>query len=151
MKSVMQALLKAQKSIGGVSKDKVNAHSHYKYTSTEHLVSVARRVLIENGLVVGRRNWSFEQNAADSELLKVRSTLFISHPESGEGFDETVEFPAIIRKGTSFDKAVCASLSTALAYWLRDILLLPRIDDSYSMDRRNESILKLNKDLKSGN
>jgi hypothetical protein len=143
----MGALLKAQKSIGGVSKDKTNSFSNYKYTSSEHLVSVARRVLLENGLVVGRRNWTFEVGTAESELLKVKSKLFISHPESGESFDEEIEFPAIVRKGTAADKAICASLSTALAYWLRDVLLLPRVDEAYSMDKRNDNISKLNQNL----
>ncbi|MCB9228621.1 MAG: hypothetical protein H6618_03335 [Deltaproteobacteria bacterium] len=44
-----------------------------------------------------------------------------------------------MRKQTPKDKAVAASLTTALAYWLRDILLLPRVDDSGSMDRRNDT------------
>lgn len=143
----MGALLKAQKAIEGVSKDKTHSFSHYKYTSSEHLVSVARRVLIENGLVVGRRNWSFEGVTNDSELLKVKSRLFVSHPESGESFDEDVVFPAIVRKGTAADKAICASLSTSLAYWLRDILLLPRMDEAESMDRRNDTVYKLNQQV----
>lgn len=156
----MAALLEAQKSLGGISKDKFNEFSKYKYTSSEHLVSVARRVLLTNGLVVGRRNWSFEESAnslirtslpseesKDSQLLNVRSKFFVSHPASGECFEEDVFFPAIIRKGTTPDKAICASLSTALAYWLRDILLLPRIDDPYSMEKRNDNISKLNKNL----
>jgi hypothetical protein len=162
----MTALLSAQKSLGGVSKDSFNTYSKYTYTSSEHLVSVARRVLIENGLVVGRRNWNFEYISTnriessedaptENEVIKVISRFFISHPESGESFDEDISFPAIIRKGTAADKAICASLSTALAYWLRDILLLPRIDDSHSMDRRNDHIHKLNqavtKEVKNGN
>jgi len=64
--------------------------------------------------------------------------------------EETLEFPAIVRKGTPHDKAVAAALTTSLSYWLRDVLLLPRMDNEASMDRRNDNIQALNTQLLKG-
>ena len=142
----MSALLAAQQSIGGVRREKVNSFGKYTYASSENLVSAARRALILNGIVAGRRGWSYEvralpggENEERTEMISVRSTFFLHHAASGESLEQQTEFPALVRKQIPEDKAVAASLTTALAYWLRDILLLPRIDEAESMNKRNDS------------
>ena len=60
----------------------------------------------------------------------------LCHPASGESQTDKADFPAQLKKGTPLDKAVAAALTTSLAYWLRDLLLIPRVD--HEMDKRND-------------
>lgn len=127
MKNLLRALLKAQESIVGVEKKSTNKFSNYDYVSAEDMVKSARKALLESGIVSGRKSWSYESD-------KVRSTFFLSHPESGECLEATTEFPAVARKGTPEDKALATALTSSLSYFLRDILLLPRFPKNENMD-----------------
>ncbi len=149
MKEIYKALALAHQSLLSVAKDAVNHYSKYRYTSSEAMVSRARKALLDHALVAGRSGWTYSDisGTADEVAAKVKSRFFLFHTESGEQLTEEVEFPAIAKKGTSLDKAVAASLTTALSYWLRDLLLIPRIDEPISMNSRDDRTHILNQKL----
>lgn len=131
-KQLNAALLEAQKAVHAVTKDAVNQHHRYGYASSEAIIIEARQCLTEAGLVVRRGHWSY-----DPTNNKVYMDFHITHPDSGEYFKEGVEFPAVPGNGRPLDKALAAALTTAQSYYLRDLLLIPRVD--VEMDTRDDS------------
>ena len=141
-KGIDDALLVAQQAIENVAKDSRNAFSNYNYTSAEAIIGACRDALHGAGLVARRRTWviapePYYTDADGYREVMVTSTFRISHPASGESMDEVVPFPAIERKGMPFDKAVAAALTSGWAYWLRDLLAVPRAAEE--MDKRDDS------------
>ena len=143
---LVKALFKAQLLINPIVQDAFNEYSKYHYVKGETIYIVASRALLKAGLIARRRSWSIDQNflhqkiddkgVLESEARMVRMVFQLSHPESGESEIDKVEFPAQVKKGTPLDKAVAAALTTSLAYWLRDLLLIPRVD--HEMDKRDD-------------
>ena len=143
---LQKALLEAQLLINPVVKDAENTYSKYRYVKGETIYIVATRALLKVGLVARRRSWNTADHAfhetRDDEGVLIAETRMVSmefelcHPESGEFQRDTADFPAQLKKGTPLDKAVAAALTTSLAYWLRDLLLIPRVD--HEMDKRND-------------
>lgn len=133
------ALVKAQSKLRAISKDARNEFSRYDYTSSEAMIENCRAALIDSGLAVGRRSWSYlEKDGKDGfPDITVNSTFFIVHPESGSHEESSISYPAIEKKGTPKDKAISAALTTSLSYWLRDILLIPR-KDAEEVDLRDD-------------
>ena len=130
---IMGALLEAQKSLWGVTRNARNEFSKYDYTSAENIIGCTRRHLQKAGLVVGRKSIQCELVADESKdhtEIKVSSTFFLFHVASEE--EITYEFQSIasVSKGNTTDKAIAGSLTQSLAYWLRDLFLLPRVDQN---------------------
>lgn len=140
-KQLNAALLEAQKSINEIQKEATNDFNKYKYVSAEAIIKEARRCLTKAGLVVRRGMWWYFPEDTDFNnewggLWRCNMTFHISHPGSGETYSETVEFPVIPGKGRPLDKALAGALTTAQSYFLRDLLLIPRVDEE--MDRRDD-------------
>lgn len=134
--NLYKSLLEAQKSLTGICKDANNDFANYKYVSAEEMVKTAREVLLNNGIVVGRKSWFYAPEPDGT--YKVTSFLFATHPESNERVDFTIELPAVTRKGTPQDKAVACALTSSLSYFLRDLLMLPRFDPAENMDTHDD-------------
>ena len=121
------ALLEAQQTIHSIGKDSTNAHHKYEYTSAEHMIAETRPVLIDCGILVRvGKTW---QEELPSGLLKACAMIHGAHPSSGEKCEEPRELPACSGKGRPEDKAVLASNTTILNYYLRGLLLIPRVDE----------------------
>jgi hypothetical protein len=131
--SLSDGLLVAQGAISGVSKDSRNTFHKYAYTSAEGMISACRDALQRGGVVARRTGWEI---VADG--LYVQSRLTVCHGWSGESSESTVVWPIVVEKGRPVDKAVASALTTSLSYWLRDLLCLPREDESGHMDGRND-------------
>lgn len=136
------ALLDAQAAIQNVAKDSHNKFSNYDYTSAEAIIGACRDALHGAGLVARRITWSiatepYYTDADGYREFKVESTFRICHPASGMNEDHVVPFPAIERKGMPIDKAIAAALTSCWAYWLRDLLAVPRAAEE--MDKRDDS------------
>ena len=114
------ALMDAQASVSSVAKDAKNDWGKYGYTSAEEMISQCRRALLSHGLVFARTNWSLHDD-------KVVSHFCLVHPKSGE----TLEFgnDMIVVASKNPDKSVLAALTTVMNYALRDLLLIPRVDE----------------------
>jgi len=135
--TLLGALLTAQGNIGGVGKDATNSFHKYNYTSAEQMIGSCRKVLNEAGLVIYRKNWTPGEPFGQNGERMIRATFVVAHPESGQCHEDEVTWPAVPDKGRPLDKAMAVALTTALSYWLRDLLLVPRNDDT--MDERDDA------------
>jgi hypothetical protein len=136
--SIWVALHKAQQSVTAVGKGSKNDYHGYSYTSAEEMLTACRKALHENGLVAYRLSWKL--------VTLETGTVVLSHfcvaTTDGSGEEDSltahVEYPAIPGNGRPLDKAVSAALTTSFSYWLRDLLMLPRLD-GVEVDNRDDT------------
>jgi len=62
----------------------------------------------------------------------------VAHKDGG-AFECATSTPAIEEKGRPRDKAVATALTYSLGYFLRGLLLLPRVDEATDVDRRDDT------------
>lgn len=129
------ALVAAQLTMQAVAKDSTNSFHKYKYASADDVIAAARVALNNQGLAL-IRSWSIKFNEAG---IWVDSQFSLVHDGSFGVFNAgTVPFPVIEDKGRPLDKALAGALTSSLAYFLRDLLLIPK-DDADQMDRRDDT------------
>lgn len=129
------ALVAAQLTMQSVAKDSTNSFHKYKYASADDVIAAARVALNNQGLAL-IRSWSIKFNEAG---IWVDSQFSLVHDGSFGVFNAgTVPFPVIEDKGRPLDKALAGALTSSLAYFLRDLLLIPK-DDADQMDRRDDT------------
>jgi hypothetical protein len=135
-KTIAEALLAAQQSAQAVAKGSKNSFHNYKYASSEAIIEEAREALTSAGLAVCAVGSLLRR---EGEHVTVVSQFHLSVGGGVEGGDlvVTYETPAILEKGRPWDKAVAAARTYALAYFLRDLLLLPRVEEE-QIDRRDD-------------
>lgn len=135
--SMAAALLVAQSTMRGVSKDATNSHHRYEYVSAEQMIGAARAALHAAELSLVRTAWHFmDGNDARPSLVLCDYTLLHS---SGERMDFAgLPWPVIEQNGRPLDKALAGALTTSLSYFLRDLLLIPKVDGE-EVDRRDDS------------
>lgn len=129
-KHLSKALLKAQAEVAGVVKNARNEFAKYDYVSADGMVGQLRSALISNGLLFNRSSWFVEGTL-------VRSNFSLIHVESGEERNFVADVPIVETKGRPADKAVLGAVTTALSYTLRDLLLVPRVDE-LEVDNRSD-------------
>ena len=132
------ALHEAQRLIGFVGKDSTNSHNRYKYTSAEHMIDSCRGILHDCGLVLEPTevlHTIHECTRVVGDSLETVQQMIVgcgfraTEIISGENREYVIEVPVSDRKGTPYDKASLASQTTALNYLLRNLLLVPRVDE----------------------
>ena len=136
--TVWDRLIVAQQSISAVGKGSQNDYHGYSYTSAEDMLKACRAALHDAGLVAIRKAWRIKE--AGSAAM-VESHFVVSAPGlEGEGntIEAKVVYPAIPGNGRPLDKAVSSALTTCFSYWLRDLLMLPRVD-GLEVDTRDDS------------
>ncbi len=130
------ALLIAQQNVKGVAKGSKNTFHGYAYASSEDMIGDAREALLDAGLVffvMGN-----DLIVTDGGICVVKVSLRLIHAESDTSLDITRTFPVVPDKGRPMDKATCGTLTTALSYTLRDLLLIPRVDAALDMNTRDD-------------
>ena len=130
---VAAALLVAQRSLKNVAKGSENKFHNYKYAGAEDVLTEARSHLHEAGLMVLRDS----AKVIEDEGTPVLHSVFLVVHESGEAIVLDQEFPVVPGNGRPMDKAVAASLTTSMSYFLRDLLLIPRVDGE-EVDTRDD-------------
>lgn len=148
------ALARAVARAAAVEKDGANTYHRYRYASAEAMLTEARAALAAEGLalvisgaVVDEAARPLTEVRAKGEraspddrcpVLVVDAALV--HAEGGS-LPLGWEWPVVVEAGRPADKAVASARTTSLAYALRDLLLLPRVDESDDMDspRRDEA------------
>lgn len=125
--NLQAAILEAQRTVGAVAKESRNTFHNYKYASAEHMLVESREALINAGVQVNRGAYELRELAGN---IVCRMEMILCHPESGEREVNQIDYPVIPEKGRPLDKAVNGALTTSMAYWLRDLLLIPRLDAS---------------------
>ena len=128
-------LHKAQQEVEAVEKASRNDFGNYKYASAEDIVTASRAVLHKQGLIVTCNGWRLvnEENCTPS----IEVVYVLSHT-SGHSVVCATQYPVCVGKGRPEDKAVNASLTTGLSYFLRNLLLIPRCDEE--VDQRPDTI-----------
>jgi hypothetical protein len=119
------AILEAQRAVNAVGKNSTNAFHKYDYASAEHMLVESKRALLESGVQVDRGTYTLYELSGN---LICKMEMELAHPESGERETKWIEYPVIPDKGRPLDKALNSALTTSMAYWLRDLLLIPRLD-----------------------
>jgi hypothetical protein len=133
--TLASALLAAQKALPSVGKDAKNSFHHYSYVSAEAMIGACRDALHGAGLTVRRAGWKFD---GTPEGGIVNSTFVLTHGPTGESVSDEIAWICVPEKGRPIDKAMAGALTSSLGYYLRDLLLVPREDES-EMDRRDDT------------
>lgn len=133
--SLNGALLGAQSALKSVGKDAKNSFHGYNYTSSEGMISACRDALHANGLVVSRTSWRFD--AGSGEFGMLISTFVLSFVDTNESVSAESCWFVVPEKGRPIDKALAGALTSSLNYYLRDLLLVPREEET--MDSRDDT------------
>lgn len=114
------ALVEAQKNLGSVTKDAKNDWGKYGYTSAEEMISRCRKALLDSSLAFTRLDWQYADD-------RVTSRFVLVHAASGQSmeFGNTM----LVMPSKNPDKSILAALTTVLNYTLRDLLIVPRVDE----------------------
>lgn len=129
-KELWGALVAAQAAAQAVGKDAKNTHHGYGYASAEAIITEAKAVLTAHGLAFF---------PATSQIVTVeggqtlKTTWGLVHT-GGQKTAFLTEWPIVPDKGRPADKALASARTSSLAYILRDLLLLPRVDPTDDMD-----------------
>ena len=118
-----------------VGHDKRNTHHRYNYASAEAVLTAATEAMAGTGMGLVPTGYQL-----DGDLL-TRSYL-LTH-ESGQTHRISQVWPLTSRKGSERDKALAGALTSSLAYMLRDLLLMPRVEpgtDSLHDERPGRSL-----------
>lgn len=123
--NLAKALSEARDRCKTAHKDSRNEYHKYDYASSEAVLQAAAEALHGSGLaILPVRSW---MTAIDSSLFLQRQFL-VAHV-SGECMPlELRDWPVIPERGRPLDKAYAGALTTSLAYFLRDLLGMPRVD-----------------------
>jgi hypothetical protein len=144
MKELYAAMVQAQRISQAVAKQSTNAFHRYKYASAEALIEEGRSALSEAGLALLTTTWAVTPDADGAAMARssvLRVTYLLVHT-SGESLQMTAETSIIPEKGRPQDKAEATALTYNLGYFIRGLLMLPREDESASVDQRRDSPAK---------
>lgn len=158
------ALVRAQAAVRPVEKDSTNSFHKYKYASGDDVIASARAALNAHGLAAFALRWhvteaptwyiDWQPDPTDPtvdpkakrhlpvkvEDIAIRlSVHFRLVHESGEALDfDPFGVPVLPEKGRPIDKAEAGARTYALSYFLRDLLLIPRVDEGSDVDQRDD-------------
>jgi hypothetical protein len=131
--SLSAALVQAQQNVKPVVKDAYNKHHKYAYASAETMLEAARMALNSAGLALSRSAY----HVLTGDMPMLLSSFRLDHV-SGEGRDfVNLPWPILEGNGRPFDKALAGALTTSQAYFVRDLLQMPKEDEN-EIDRRND-------------
>lgn len=132
------ALAQAQATAGAVGKSARNEHHKYSYASSEAIIGEARDALSACGLALLCVDASLvslcDVETVDQDGVARRSTqwqaslAYLLVHSSGGSMPIVSSTPVLPEKGRPLDKALATAKTYDLAYTLRSLLLLPRVD-----------------------
>ena len=122
-KAKMLPLVELQAHVGAGEKDARNDFHRYAYASAEQLIGEAKPALGKAGVVV----LPIKAELSGSQQAPVcrRAFRIINGDES---YEVAFDWPVVMEKGRPLDKAWASALTSSLAYFLRDLLLMPRVE-----------------------
>jgi hypothetical protein len=133
------ALLMAQTQMrNGVAKDaRVDYGKGYDYVSAEQMIGAARAALHAAQLALVRTGWQF-MDGSEARPPLVLCDYTLKHVSGEQMQFAGLPWPIIEQNGRPLDKALAGALTTSLAYFLRDLLMIPKVDGE-EVDRRDDS------------
>ena len=129
---ITERLRAAQMNLTHIVKDASNDFAKYKYPKADSYIAACRTALLESGLVLTR---SF---AFDREDMTVSVMFDLYSPDEGECKHDAINFPVVVRSGMPEDKATSAAITTATAYYLQGLFMLPRVDSVPEIDQLDD-------------
>lgn len=137
--AIAKALATAQQKCKPVEKDARNTFHKYSYASAEAILAAAQQALAASDLAVvcsSPRLTTIGSGSTTCHALVRNVTLIHS---SGEYLPlDPLEWPVIPDKGRPLDKAFASAITSSLAYLLRDLLLMPRVDPEDEIAGRDD-------------
>lgn len=119
--TLYSALKSAREQVASVEKSSKNPMG-FNYTSIDKMVETCRQALHDNNLVLVCSGWTFNEHA-------MTGTWSLHHTESL--YSETMTYQMPVPTGSrSPEKTFLGYQSSGLKYMLRDLLLLPMVDES---------------------
>ena len=148
-RTMADALLDAQRRLEAVEKTRTNTFHKFKYASAEDIIHASREALNAAGVVVLVTSTAFdyapvvatEPNAPprpDAHAGLLRSEFKVLAANCDEVLEFVSTMPVIAERGRPLDKALCSAATQTLGYTLRSLLLIPRDDESDSVDGRDD-------------
>ena len=130
-KELHKALLAAQESAKGLSKDGKNSFGKFGYTSIEEVVRTCRAMLHKQGLVFFPESQAM---CVEGDLTYVSQSYVLRHVDSGEV--QAITRTMVIPENSKMSP--CQAQGSAESYLLkntlRELLLLPRFDKNEDID-----------------
>ena len=136
MKTMDERLFDTWGDIVGVVKDGRNDFAKYAYPKADSVIRDGRRALMKNGLML-TSTWGIRKFTDNAQMVDIAYRLCC--PDTGEERTEVIQYPVCERKGTPLDKATSAALTTCYTYYLRALLMLPRVDNLSELDDIDDS------------
>ena len=135
------ALVAAQKAARALSHDKRNDFHKYDYTSAEAILAAGRKALTAAGLALVPTGGNLQILNTSGEsfpplVVLIRSFLLLH--TSGESVQLSCSWPVVPDKGRPLDKATASADTTSLAYLIRDLLCLPRVQHADDLAGRED-------------
>lgn len=134
---IFAALVKAQQAARAVEKDAHNKFHGYGYASAEALIAEARGALSDAGLACCVYQWLVVEHRMVVTYLLVHA--------SGQSMTFSTSTPVVMElndkkdgKYKPADKAEHTALTYNLGYFLRGLLLLPRVEPGTDVDQRDD-------------
>jgi hypothetical protein len=148
--NIAAALVEAMGHVDGAPKGSRNAQQGYDYTSTETMIAFCRGALRAAGLGIAPIGESVEHRADPVQMETRKGSAYVRDlwtfrfdwllvHKSGETLPLSCVMPAESGPGRPLDKAKAGASSMALAYTLRDLLLIPRGEREVEVDARDDS------------
>lgn len=126
---IYQQLVEAQKTISCVANDAENKFQGFTYTSAEAIIHASRSALSAAGIALICKS----SKIVGSNLVR---EIDIAHENEMLSF--SLEWPIVEQKGRPADKALAGALTSSLAYFLRDLLLIPRMENEDDISGRDD-------------
>ena len=133
------ALIEARRQCRAVEKDSTNTFHKYKYASSEAIIEEAKAALDSSGIAVIPVELSVNGHTKEGEDRFELSRKFLLEHVSGEQRLCACNWPICPEKGRPLDKATAIADTLSLAYFLRDLLMMPRVDPSDDLAGRNDT------------
>ncbi len=137
-RNLAEALAAAQQKCQRVSKDSTNAYHKYNYASSEAVIEAAQHALAGTGLSLLPLEQSLNGWERTGENRFELTRKFLLLHASGESLPLQVAWPVVPEKGRPLDKATAIAATLSLAYLLRDLLLMPRVNPEDEVAARED-------------
>lgn len=136
-----EALALARDRCKAAVKGNRNTHHNFDYASADEVIAVARAAMAESGIAIIPQKHKLTVEGHDKFAFHSLERVFVLSHSSGEFTVIELNWPVIPGTGRPLDKALATALTSSLAYWLRDLLQMPRGDDT-DMSARDDTKAK---------
>jgi hypothetical protein len=124
------ALSEAQGRCEPAPKDAFNGFHRYHYASAESIIGTAKAALASSGLALVPLDQTLNGFAKEGQDRFELVRKFVLLHSSGEWVPISCAWPVVPEKGRPLDKATAVAATLSLSYLLRDLLLMPRVEES---------------------